>query len=95
MKDILVKIPVPSETKPIFYKARPVPYAIKEKGENELEHLVNEGIFEPLEYSKWAALTVPVRKYDGFVQICRDYKVTRLANVINTLYLGPRTFQPL
>ena len=34
MKDILEKIVVPSETKPIFYKARPVPYAIKEKVEN-------------------------------------------------------------
>ena len=37
MKDVLVKIPVPFETKPIFYKARPVAYAIKEKVENESE----------------------------------------------------------
>ena len=31
MKDVLVKIPVPSETNPIFYKARPVPYVLKKK----------------------------------------------------------------
>ena len=77
MKDVLVKIPVPSETKTIFYKARPVPYAIKEKVENELlECLVKEGIFEPLEYSEWAVPTVPVQKSDGSVRICGDYQVT-------------------
>ena len=41
MKDVFVKILIPSETKPTFYKAGPVPYAIKEKVENELERLVN------------------------------------------------------
>ena len=35
IKDVLVKIPVLSETKLISYKARPVPYAIEEKVENE------------------------------------------------------------
>ena len=71
MKDVLVKIPVPSETKPIFCNATPVPYAIKEKVENELERLVMEGIFEPLEYSEWAAPVVPVRTSDGSVRIYR------------------------
>ena len=32
MKDVLVKIPVPSETKPIFYKARPVVNPIPDGG---------------------------------------------------------------
>ena len=35
IKDVLVKIPVLSETKFIFHKARPVPYATEEKVENE------------------------------------------------------------
>ena len=39
-KDVPVKISVPSETKPIFYKARSVPYYIKENVEDELERLV-------------------------------------------------------
>ena len=47
MKDVLVKLLLPFETKPIFYKARPVPYAIKEKVENELESSVKKGTFEP------------------------------------------------
>ena len=47
MKDVLVKLLLPFETKPIFYKARPVPYAIKEKVENELGSSVKKGTFEP------------------------------------------------
>ena len=76
IKDVLVKTPVASETKPIFYKARPVPYAIKEKVENELERLVKEGISKPLKYSERAAPIVPVQKSDGSVRICGEYKVT-------------------
>ena len=34
MRDVPVKIAVPCETKPTFYKVRPVPYAVKEKAEN-------------------------------------------------------------
>ena len=44
MKDILVKITVPSETKQVFRKARPVPHAMKEKVENELERFIKEGM---------------------------------------------------
>ena len=44
MEDMLVKIPVPSETKPVFCKARPVPHAIKEKVENELECFIKKGM---------------------------------------------------
>ena len=51
-KDLLVKIPAPFETKPIFYKARSAPYAIEEKVEKELERLVKKGIFEPAAYSE-------------------------------------------
>ena len=75
MKDALVKSPLHFETKPIFYQTRPVPYAIKEKVENELERLIREGIFEPLEYSEWTATIVPVQKSDESVRICVDYKI--------------------
>ena len=38
--------------------------------------MVKEGIFEPLEYLGWAVPIVPVRKSDGYVRICGEYKVT-------------------
>ena len=68
-----------------------MPYAIKEKDGNELDCLVKEGIFEPLEYSEWAAPIVPVQKSDGSVQICGDYTVTVNKVTQCSKYPVPRT----
>ena len=60
----------------MFVKARPVPYAIKEGIEAELERLVEEGIYKSVPYSDWASPIVPVNKSDGSIRICGDYKTT-------------------
>ena len=52
MKGVEVRLNVDKGAKPVFYKARPVPYSIKEKIELELERLVSENIFQPVEYSE-------------------------------------------
>ena len=62
MKDVEVDIDIIPESKPIFLKARPVPYAIKTQVEEELERLVQEGIFIPVSHSNWATPVVPVVK---------------------------------
>ena len=61
---------------PRFCRARPVPYAMRTKVEQELERLVCEGILEPVQHSDWAAHNVPVLKGDKFVRICGDFKMT-------------------
>ncbi len=40
----------------------------------EIDHLAKSGIIEPVEFSDWAALIVPVVKTDGSIRICGDYK---------------------
>ena len=62
--------------KPRFHKARPIPYALKEKVDMELERLQREGVLEPAEFSQWAAPVVPVLKEDGSVRLCGDYRTT-------------------
>ena len=74
LKGFEVELKVESECKPKFCKARPVPYARNERIEKELERLVKDDIYEPIQYSKWAALIVPVLKDYDTVRICGDYK---------------------
>jgi hypothetical protein len=59
-----------------FFKARQVPYSIREKVDKELERLQNEKIIEPVESADWAAPVVPVVKTDGSIRLCGDYKLT-------------------
>ena len=75
-KNVEVHIDLKEGVSPRFVKARPVPYAIKEDIEREIERLVEEGIYEPVPYSDWACPIVPIRKPDGSIRICGDYKMT-------------------
>ncbi|XP_042613167.1 uncharacterized protein K02A2.6-like [Cyprinus carpio] len=70
------KIYVDKEAIPRFFKARPVPYAMKAKVEVEIERLLRENIIEPVKHSEWAAPVVPVLKPDNTVRLCGDYKLT-------------------
>ena len=71
------KILVDPEAQPRFCKARPLPYAFREKIEKELTRLTEEGIPEPVQFAEWAAPIVPVLKKDkSSVRICGDFKQT-------------------
>lgn len=76
MKEITVKLHVKPDSKPVFMKARPVPYAIRSKVEADLDALVKNGVLEPVTTSEWATPIVPVPKKDGGIRTCGDFKVT-------------------
>ncbi|KAK9730805.1 hypothetical protein QE152_g14167 [Popillia japonica] len=61
---------------PVFVKFRPVPFALLDKIENELDLLVNEGILSKVDNSLWASPIVPVSKANGDIRICGDFKVS-------------------
>lgn len=65
-----------NDWKPKFFKCRPLPFALREGVERELERLVNDGILIPVSYSQWGTPIVPVVKSDGGIRICGDYKIT-------------------
>lgn len=62
--------------KPKFCKARPVPFALRDKISDELDRLVRVGILEPVSYSKYASPIVAVLKKNNDVRICGDYSST-------------------
>ena len=73
-----------------FLKARPIPYALKPKVNEELRRLQNEGTLTKVEWSEWATPIVPVPKKDGSVRLCGDYKVTVNPELQTEQYPLPR-----
>ena len=62
--------------KPIFCKARPVPFAMKEEIDKELDTLEAGGKIYKVDHSEWTSPTVNIPKSNGRVRICGDYKVS-------------------
>ena len=76
LKGVEAKLFVDAQAQPAFYKARSVPFALRQKVEAELDRLEKQGVITPVQFSDWAAPIVPVVKRDGTVRICGDYKLT-------------------
>lgn len=67
---------VRSDTKPMYVKARPVAFAVREAVDKEIDKFVSDGIWEKVDHSEWATPVVPVKKAGGRVRLCGDYKIT-------------------
>jgi transposase InsO family protein len=61
---------------PKFFKPRSLPFAYIDGIKTEIERNVNAGIIERIDTSAWAAPIVPVKKPNGKIRICGDFKVT-------------------
>lgn len=72
ISDIEVHLRLKNDAKPVFFGHRPVPYRIKQKYEDQLRQMVNEGILTKIEYSEWASPTVCRVKQDSSLRICMD-----------------------
>ena len=84
-----MKLYVDKNAMPRLHKARPVPCVIKDKIDDELQRLQEDGIIELVTFSKWAAPIVPVRQGTG-VRMCGDDKVTVNQAIIEDKYPLPR-----
>lgn len=85
-----VSLQVKPGSKPIYFKARQVPFALKDKIDRELDRLVQLGILEPVSSSDYASPIVPVLKNNGDIRICADYSVTLNKQLVVDKYPLPR-----
>ncbi len=89
INDFKATIRVRPDATPIFQKARPVPYPLREAVEKELDRLEKAGIISKIDRSDWAVPIVVVPKSDKSIRICGNYKVTINQNLEEETYLLP------
>ena len=75
MKIQPVSIDVADHSKLRFCKARPIPLPMIQKVNEELSRLQEKGIIKPVSSSSCASPVVWVRKRDGTLRMCADFKV--------------------
>ena len=68
-----VSIPVDESTHPRFYKARPLPYALRERVDQEIDCLIHLEVMSPVKQSRWAAPVVLVQQNYHSIRLCGDY----------------------
>jgi len=59
--------------KPVYRKPYPIPYALSEKVQQEINDMLNLGIIEPTT-SPYAAPIVVLKKKDSSLRVCVDYR---------------------
>ena len=90
-KGFKADIKLQDDAKSLFCKARPVPYPLRQKVEEELNHLESQGVVKKVEWSDWASLIVCVPKKDGSIRICGDFKVSINRVLLDNPYPLPDT----
>ncbi|KAK8771294.1 hypothetical protein V5799_025462 [Amblyomma americanum] len=75
---------------PKLFKARTVPYALRDKMSEALDQLVAQDILAPVKTAEWATPVVPVLKGDGSLRVCGDFRMTVNAATVMEQYPLPR-----
>lgn len=72
----MVKLELKDSVSSKFLRARPVPFALKERVEEEINRLTRQGITESIQHSERATPVVIILKKDGSTSLCGDYRST-------------------
>ena len=76
LKGVKGKLYVDENVKPVFCKARPLPFTLEKPVGDEIDRLVKMDVAYFVPWSDWATPAVPILKQDGGVRLCGDFKVT-------------------
>lgn len=71
-----ISMELKNDAKPVFLRHRQVEFALRGPVEREIDKLVEQGIYEPVQFSNWGTPVVTARKKDGSIRLCGDYRST-------------------
>ncbi|CAK1597910.1 unnamed protein product [Parnassius mnemosyne] len=71
-----VHLQLKDNAKPVFFKARPIAFALRNKINSELDRMVELGVLKPVDHADYASPIVPVLKRNGTIRLCADYSVS-------------------
>ena len=89
MKVEPVTIEIADESKLRFSKARPVPLPLLDTVNKELQRLEDKGVIKPVTSSRWASPVVWVKKRDGSLRMCADFKIHVNQSIASDAYPLP------
>ena len=89
MKVEPVSIEIVDENELRFCKARPVPLPLVSEVNKELQRLEDRGIIKPVSSSKWASPIVWVKKRNGSLRMCADFKMHVNRSIASDAYPLP------
>ena len=72
-------IPLKEDAKPFRQKKRPVNPTLAPKMQEELMKLRDGRIIKPIRHSSWVSNLVPVRKKNGDIRLCVDFRNLNIA----------------
>ena len=74
IKGFKASLKIKDGARPIFKKARPVPYALVQEVEKAYDSLIHQSLLYPVTHSAWASPVVHVEKPTKEIRVCGDYK---------------------
>ncbi len=81
LKDFELEVKFKSTGKPVFHKARPVPFALRDDLAKGYEEGIAKGVWKPVQFNEYGTPVVPIRKAQTSgglkpkLRICGDYSV--------------------
>nr|KAG5701977.1 hypothetical protein BaRGS_034559 [Batillaria attramentaria] len=81
LKDFELEVKFKSDAKPVFHKARPVPFALRDDLTKGYKEGIAKGVWKPVQFNDYGTPVVPIRKTNSAgalkpkLRICGDYSV--------------------
>lgn len=71
-RDFRAHLYLKENARPVFCKARTVPFALREEVDEDIQRLLKLGVLTPVDFSDRAAPIVAVKKQGRKVRVCAD-----------------------